>query len=384
MEAFFKGGRAKVLCNPALSKERVRQIESMLWSYSLDAPHLWIASSGSFLKEGVSKWVALSQKALFASAASVNEHLMATKKDVWLNPLPLFHVGGLGILLRASLLGCKVVDYGAEGGKWSPEKYYQTLTASAATLTALVPAQLYDLIVRQYPAPRSLRAVLIGGGALGEALYRKARDLGWPALPTYGMTEACSQVATAPLSSLESKEYPQLSILHHLALEINSSGLLTLAGTSLLTLYGMIEGDSVGFKDPKVNGVFVTSDRGQVKGRCLTLFGRSDDVVKVLGENVDLAALQALIDSLKLEKGIEGDYYVLAREDERKGNKLILVISLDCIDAAGRLLSYFNASVFPYERIDEIVPVQDIPKTSLGKLERRKLADRLQEIPFRG
>ena len=42
---------------------------------------------------------------------------------------------------------------------------------------------------------------MTGGGALDPSLYKQARDLGWPLLPSYGLTECGSQVATASLSS---------------------------------------------------------------------------------------------------------------------------------------------------------------------------------------
>ena len=42
-----------------------------------------------------------------------------------------------------------------------------------------------------------------GGGAVSDELYRDARALGWRVLPSYGMTECCSQVATALSDSPE-------------------------------------------------------------------------------------------------------------------------------------------------------------------------------------
>ena len=59
--------------------------------------HVWVATSGT---SGRLKIVALSVGALEASAAAVNRHLCVQPSDCWLNPLPLFHVGGLGITVR--------------------------------------------------------------------------------------------------------------------------------------------------------------------------------------------------------------------------------------------------------------------------------------------
>ncbi|CRX38141.1 AMP-binding protein [Estrella lausannensis] len=374
MQHLFQEDKAPVLINPALPRERISCIQELLWKHPFATPHLWIASSGSFAKEGTSKWVALSREALSLSAAAVNQHLQASANDIWLNPLPLFHVGGLGIEIRALLTNSKVVQFRPSEERWSPAQYYQTLCETKATLTSLVPTQLYDLVVMGFTSPRYLRAVVIGGGALEESLYRRARALGWRILPSYGMTEAASQVATASLSSLEQEGYPRLQILPHLSIAVDEDNLLTLSGKSLFSLYGMVEGDSVRFVDPKVAGSFITKDRGVIDRDGLKILGRADDIVKIVGENVDISALQRLIDQLKLSKGVHGDCYVVPKSDSRRGSKLVLVLSQELPEEdIDNLLKEYNLSVFPYERIEEKLILPSLPKTSLGKLERNKL-----------
>ena len=51
-----------------------------------------------------------------------------------------------------------------------------------------------------------LRCALIGGGPLPQALIERALDAGVPVAPTYGLTEAASQVATMPPG--EARERP--------------------------------------------------------------------------------------------------------------------------------------------------------------------------------
>ena len=63
--------------------------------------------------------------------------------------------------------------------------------------SSLVPAQVLDLVRAGLRPPPVLRAIVVGGGAISAELYRDARALGWPVLPSYGMTECCSQIATA-------------------------------------------------------------------------------------------------------------------------------------------------------------------------------------------
>ena len=133
-----------------------------------------------------------------------------------MHSLPDFHVGGLGIWARAYLSGAAVVDFKqAHPGKWQSQAFYQYIQQVKGTLSALVPAQIYDLAALECPAPSSLRAVIVGGGALLPGLYERAVALGWPLLPSYGLTECGSQVATAALESWQQKE-PSLQLLPHL------------------------------------------------------------------------------------------------------------------------------------------------------------------------
>ncbi|MBO9667514.1 MAG: AMP-binding protein, partial [Bdellovibrio sp.] len=199
--------------------------------------HVWIATSGSTAESTRStKLVALSKKSLMASAQSVNQHLQATAQDVWTQVLPHFHVGGLGIEIRAELSGAKVIK-ALKDGKWDPEFFYQTVLAEKCTLSALVPTQVYDLVERNYSCPSHLRAIVVGGGALDGALFDRARALGWPLLPSYGMTETASQIATASLQSLQNLEYPAIELLSHADARTNAEGFLEVTSLSLFTCY---------------------------------------------------------------------------------------------------------------------------------------------------
>ena len=143
--------------------------------------HIWLATSGSSAQSHHEvKWAALSKEGLLISAAAVNDHLQSTSKDIWINPLPEFHVGGLGIFARAYLSKATVIDYFTlEEGKWNAIKFHGLANECSATLTSLVPAQVYDLIIQKLRAPSQLRAVIVGGGALSENLYYQALEYGW-------------------------------------------------------------------------------------------------------------------------------------------------------------------------------------------------------------
>ncbi len=343
--------------------------------------HLWLTTSGS---SGI-KWVALSKWALLASAQAVNEHLGASDADAWALALPEFHVGGLGVLARAFLCGAEVHRYADAGEetRWDALAFHAFLRETRATLTSLVPTQLHDLLRASCASPPALRAVVIGGGALDPTLYRSARALGWPVLPSYGLSECCSQVATAPLSSLDGdagRAEPPLQLLSHVTARTDADGRILLQSPSLLTGYGLLsaDGGDARFVDPKQDGWFLTEDRGTLAGNTLTIQGRIGDFVKIGGESVDVALLSRLWTRLASDADLP-ETVLIAAPDARLGAAIHLAATGGTERHAqiAHAVEAFNRQVLPFERIQRVHGVAVMPRSPLGKLLRTELLARL-------
>lgn len=334
--------------------------------------HIWLATSGSTTANRHSiRYVALSKKAICASAKSVNMHLNADKSDVWVNPLPTFHVGGLAVLARSLLCGMRVIHL---DGKWHLNTYLETLSNNKATLSSLVPTQVYDIVCANAVAPPSLRAVVVGGGALAPTLYSKAASLGWKLLPSYGMTETASQIATAPLNWTQ-KDFPPLQLLSHLDLKIDDQKRFIISGNSLLTAYARIDGDHCIVEDPKIDGWFTANDLGARNGQFIEPWGRSDDFIKVSGENVEMGKLEAFLEELKLAKDCKEDIALMAVPDNRLGHKLVLAVAGKSNPTIEALVATFQCNVMPYEQIRDVHYLNQLPRSPLGKLLRGRLFD---------
>src|SRR5687767_8020692 len=100
----WRSDESHVLLNPRMPEEERQHLERLVTPLPA---HVWLSTSGT---TGALKLVALSKRALLASAAAVNRRLESTAQDVWCCVLPTFHVGGLGIHARAFLNGARVVE----------------------------------------------------------------------------------------------------------------------------------------------------------------------------------------------------------------------------------------------------------------------------------
>lgn len=353
-----------ILVNPRFPSGETEEIQRQLGEVKDIHGHVWMATSGSTAScVGTIKWTALSKQAILSSAQAVNSILNSDSSDVWLNPLPAFHVGGLGIEARAHLSGARVAA--APSGRWDPHLFSKALHDAQATLTALVPAQLYDLVNGNLEPPMSLRAVIVGGGALLEPLYQKAVDLKWRVLPSYGLTECSSQVATAELARAGSAEMPPLKILPHA--EVKNRGCLAIKSPALLTCYAFMKNGRLEIFDPKQEGWFITEDRGEVADGFLKVLGRDESFVKIGGESCDLLRLERILQELKLEFQLGIDTALVAMEDPRLGHTIHLAAA-GASEAIEPLIDAFQLRVLPFERIRKVHYLSALPRTPLSKI----------------
>ena len=300
-----------------------------------------------------SKICLLSKKAILFSAGLANQNLKANDKDKWLISLPFFHVSGISILARAFLTGSpRFIQKGA----WNPCVFKETIQKKGVTLSSLVPTQVYDLIQQNLSAPKSLRAVLVGGDYLSSSIYKKARELGWPLMICYGATETCSHIASSSLASLREKSRPKMKLLSCIQaypVQKTSCGyaFLKIKSQGLASAYFDLKQRKL--YDPKEEGnSFILKDFLLLKGKRLEVLSFVPDRVKILGERVDLKKLQAFLAKLSQEQNIKS--CLMHVPDERRGCRLVLLGSVDHFEKLSYLVRQFNHRVSGYEKIQSL------------------------------
>lgn len=357
MSIDWETGKSDFFFNSRFPQKTQESFCQKISNFSELKGHLFVATSGT---TKLPKWVALSKNAFLVSAKSVNNFLNSTHKDRWINPLPIHHVGSLSIYARAYLSNAKVIPL---KDKWNPIQFRDFVEQKEGTLVSLVPTQLFDLIQNNLSAPKLLRAAIIGGGALSAALNKKAISLGWPLVPSYGLTECASQVASMPLNS------SALNLLPHIEAKVNTEGLLMIKSDALLT--GYIFPDESKFYDPKIDGWFTTEDLVDISGNTIFIKGRKDDIFKIAGEKSSLKQLNEILSEVCLEFHEPIDAALFIKKDERLGHSIELLLANRHAKYADSIIRSFLEKVLPFEKIRTIQFVDAIPRTELGKVSYR-------------
>jgi O-succinylbenzoic acid--CoA ligase len=255
-----------------------------------DGPPLAILfTSGS---SGTPKGVELSRAAFVASAAASAANLGWRPDDRWLLSLPYAHVGGLSVLTRCLIDRRTVVI--APLPRFEPSAVMATVEEQRVTLMSLVPTQLDRVLAQDPPLapPPTLRALLLGGAPAAASLLRTAAAKGWPVLTTYGLTEACSQVATQRPGTPPDAATGSGPCLPGVEVRLDS-GVIALRGPMLLTRYL-----PAGEYGPPCDaaGWFRTSDLGRLDEQGhLHVLGRADQVIVSGGEKIAPAEVEAAL-----------------------------------------------------------------------------------------
>jgi O-succinylbenzoic acid--CoA ligase len=319
--------------------------------HDLDAVAVVIHTSGTSARP---KPVELTYGNFLWSALGSAVALGSDPEERWLCPLPLSHVGGVSVLMRSAIHATTAVIH----ERFELEPVLLALRDGGITLVSLVARTLERLLDAGLEGPRALRCALTGGGPVPRSLIARAAAAAVPVSATYGLTEACSQVATAPLAALEDGARPLFC---------------TRVRVDPASREILVRGPTVAPGSADRDGWLHTGDLGRLEDGVLRVTGRRSETIITGGENV---APEEVEQALVAHPGV-AEAGVFARADARWGEAVTaVVVARDgaALDSA-ELRAHCASRLAPYKVPKEVWLVAGpLPRTSSGKLLRRALA----------
>lgn len=320
------------------------------------------------------------------------------REDVYMPITPMFHVLAWGIPYIAVMLGLKTVL----PGRYLPDVLLRLKAAEKVTFSHCVPTILQMLLRAADAGKQDLSGwtMIIGGSALSPALCKAARARGIDAFAGYGMSETGPVVALAQMPagvapadadddvrrrSITGRPVPLVDFrvvdlaMRDVPKDGKTQGEIVLRAPFLTQGY---------FKKPQASeelwagGYLHTQDVAVVSpDGSIQIVDRMKDVIKTGGEWVSSIEVEGLIAEVP---GVT-EAAVIGVKDEKWGERpmAFVVVKPDAgvkPDAVRahllRQVESNRISKFAVPELDRIAFVPEIPKTSVGKINKKVLRER--------
>jgi fatty-acyl-CoA synthase len=338
----------------------------------LTCPLLIVYTSGT---TGRPKGAVLRQEALLWNGV-MSQHMHGlTSRDHILTVLPFFHVGGLNIQTTPALHhGATVTIH----PRFTPDTTLAAIERDRPTLTVLVPATIQA--VTEHPGwaasdLSSLRAISTGSTVVPPHLIERFTARGVPVLQVYGSTETCPVAVYTrlggDLSRVGSTGLPGLcceaAVIDDTGMELppNTPGEIVVRGPNLFYEYW---GNEQATREALHDGWYRTGDIGlRDADGYFFVHDRKKNVIISGGENIYPAEVERVL----LEHPDVVECGVIGRPDPRWDEVPIAYVirRSGCLVEAEHLKAHVLTQLARFKVPRDIVFVDDLPRTALGKVQ---------------
>lgn len=325
-------------------------IEEFIAEWHNDSPTVLVHTSGS---TGKPKPMLMEKRRMEASARITCDFLGLHEGDTALLCLPLDYIAGKMMVVRALTCGLRIVDVGSDGHPLAGLS-----AADGIDFAAMVPLQVYNSLQVAVERERlcGIRHLIIGGGAVDDALAAELRTFPNNIWSTYGMTETLSHVALRRLSGGDATEW--YTPLPSVRVSLAADGCLKVVAPLVC------------------EGELTTRDLAELHpdGVRFRLLGRKDNVIVSGGLKIQAEAVEEA-----LRGHLDVPFMVTRCRDARLGQTVVLMTtgSTDGLAALCR-------RVLPaYWQPRHIVHVDRLPLTPTGKLARHEAEQLFLSLEFR-
>jgi acyl-CoA synthetase (AMP-forming)/AMP-acid ligase II len=334
-------------------------------------------SSGS---TGSPKAVMLTHRNLIAKALLTSLVAPAGPDERVLAMPPFHHAFGLTMLMNASLLqGATIVTM----TRFEPEAYLKAIQDHRITRLYIVPTIAVLLakspLVDRYDLS-SVRSIISGGAPLDPEIARRCRErLGCSVSQGYGLTEAMVsfmqvQDPVKPASVGQNSpnvECKIVDITDGRELGAGQYGEILIRGPQVMK--GYLHAPQATSKALAPDGFLHTGDLGYVDDDGeLFIVDRIKELIKYNGQQVSPVELEAV---LLTHPGV-ADAAVVGVPDEATGELPMAFVVTRAPVTPEELMAFVALRVAPYKKVRRVEFIEQIPRTPVGKIERRTLKER--------
>ena len=333
-------------------------LEAFLAEWHNDSPTVLVHTSGS---TGKPKPMLVEKRRMEASARITCRFLGLHEGDTALLCMPLDYIAGKMMVVRALTCGLQLVSVPPSSHPLSTA--HLSILPSRLDFAAMVPLQVWNSL--QVPEERHrlmhIRHLIIGGGAIDQALASQLADFPHQVWSTYGMTETLSHIALRRLNGPEASDW--YTPFDGVALSLTDEGCLVINA-------------------PAVHeGPLVTNDIAELSPpatadspRRFRILGRKDNVVCSGGIKIQIEEVERL-----LRPHLHIPYMITKAPDEKLGEQVVLLTESKTV---GDVLALCRLHLPKYWVPRRILSVDRLPLTETGKPARHE-AERMAMTPDR-
>ena len=320
-------------------------LEAFLEEWHNDSPYVKVQTSGS---TGTPKPMLVEKRRMLASARRTNDFLGLKPDDTALLCMSLDYIAGKMMVVRSLERGLRLVSVEPSGHPLASDNINGQLD-----LVAMVPMQVYNSlqVLEERERLKQIKHLIIGGGAIDEALAEDLKDFPHDVWSTYGMTETLSHIALRRINGEDASDwytpFPSVEV------SLSEDGCLVIDAPEVC------------------EDRLVTNDIAELDGEGrFRILGRKDNVICSGGIKIQAEEVERL-----LHPHLRVPYLISKRPDEKFGEVVVLLTEGDVETAK----TVCEAVLPKYQRPKAYVHVSEIPLTETGKPARRQ-AEELSKV----
>ena len=316
-----------------------------------DSAYVEVKTSGS---TGEPKRMLVEKRRMLNSARITCDFLGLKPGDTALLCMSTDYIAGKMMVVRSIERGLKLIEVPPCGHPLNNVQWSMVRSSSAGlqgkngqlAFAAMVPMQVYNSL--QVPEEKerlmAIRHLIIGGGAIDEAMEAELRTFPHAVWSTYGMTETLSHIALRRISGPEASEW--YMPFPTVKLSTTDEGCL------------VIDAPEVCAQTLTTNDIVELKSDGRFRIR-----GRKDNVICSGGIKIQIEEVEQF-----LKKYMRVPYIISKRKDEKFGEIVVLLTEGDTAEA-----QTICQQVLPkYHQPKVYLHVNQIPLTETGKPARKR------------